>query len=196
MHAGHDRGMTSRTRSSSVLTPSPDLTPQGRDATAELLGDPVLGYGFDRIVHSVFKIDPFADYAIVESALDPKGTDVQVLIEALDHAETAARTAHRLLVNAQLAYEQAKNEVAVSESALRERARATLEEQKEKGERKKAITNDDVESEMARLFPLDTAANRARLMKARGTVEHLERLADLAKSRIRTLDTLVGAARR
>lgn len=175
---------------------SPPAAPNVRDAAAELLGDPILGPAFDRIVHTTFKIDPFTDFTLVERALDPKGNDPAVLIDALDHAETAARTAHRLLVNAQLAYEQAKGEVATSESALRNKAREELEALKEKGEFKKTITNDDVESEMARRYPVDVAANRTRLLKARGTVEHLERMADLTKMRIRTLDTLVGAARR
>lgn len=187
---------TMASRTTSLRTTSSDIAPNVRDAAEELLGGPVLGAGFDRIVRSVFAIDPVADFDTVQHALEPKGTDPAILIDALDHSETAARTAHRLLVNAQLAYEQAKQECETTESALRERARKTLEEQKEAGERKKAITNDDVTSEMARQFPVDVAANNTRLLKARGTVEHLERLADLTKTRIRTLDTLVSAARR
>lgn len=198
-------GMATRTasRTPPIPTPSHDVPPGAappaanvHDAAAELLGDPVLGPGFDRIVHTTFKIDPFLDFALVEKALDPKGNDPAVLIDALDHAETAARTAHRLLVNAQLAYDQAKGEIATSESALRNKAREELEALKAAGDFKKAITNDDVESEMARRYPVDIAANRTRLLKAKGTVEHLERMADLTKLRIRTLDTLVSAARR
>jgi len=185
-------GMASRT---GTQTPQ-QISASAHDATAELLGDPVLGGGYDRIVHRVFKIDPFDDYVLVERCLEAKGNDFGTLVDALDHAETGARAAHRLLVNAQLAYEQTKLEVARIESPLREGARKHLEDQKGSGERKKAITNDDVESAMAQLFPEDVAKARERLLKARGTVEHLERLADLAKSRIRTLDTLVSTARR
>lgn len=184
------------------------VTAAAHDATTELLGDPVLGGGYDRIVHSIFRVDPLADYATVELSLEPKGNDPAILIDALDKSETAARCAHRLLVNAQLAYEEAKLEVARIESPLREGARKHLEAQKEttpgdeadKGKptarRTKTITNDDVESAMAQLYPADITACRRRLIKAKGTVEHLERLADLVKMRIRTLDTLVSAARR
>lgn len=212
--------MSARTHRPSVTntTPSTPLGDAGRDVTNDLFAqntDVVLGPEFDGIVHSVFAVTAAsinADYQLVELAIQPLGRqkDAASILDALDKAQSAARTAHRLLVNMQLIYEKVKGEVASALGALRDSATKSLIDKgdddlpafdesdaksKKAKVRTKAITNADVEAEMARIFPKDMSALRDRQAKAKGAVDHVEFMTDLVKSRIRSLEVMVSAAR-
>ncbi len=209
-----------------TTTPKLPLGDAGRDATAELLGantEVVLGVEFDGIVRTTFALTAAsveADYMLVELAIQPLGhnRNSAMLTDALDKAHVAARTSHRLLVNAALVFEKVKTEIESAQGALREAAKKNLlaaddeqlgaepivdegdgaETSKKKTKaaapRRKSITNDDVTAEMHRLYPKDMAAYRERLAKAKGTVDHLEWMTDIVKSRIRSLEVMLSRA--
>ena len=91
-----------------------------------------------------------------------------------------------------------KWELDVNELTSRMRLNATdkLEEEKLEGERKKAITNADVEAKMAELYPDEVRHQRLKRARTKGTVEHLERLASLWSQRCSTLGTMLKTLRK
>lgn len=185
--------------------PAPNLSepPQVQAPAAELgelFGPPVFGNHYDRIVSRIFTVDPFGEYDELERDLkldvSPERVDYGTLAMALNKGEDNARRAHKLFVNAKLHLAQVEAEVEKLEGTLRMQVVGELAQQKAEGKLSKAATKDDVIAEMSRIFPDEVMRFRTRIAKAKLSVEHLERLSDLWRSRCRTLDTLVSTARR
>lgn len=195
-----------RTVSTPVDFTGPDPAPSPTQAAnlapelTEIFGDPVFGNGYDRIVSKVFTVDPYGEYELLEFNLkldvSPERVDYATLAQALNQGEDFARRAHKLFVNAKLHLAVVEAEVEKLEGSMRMRVVEKLADMKAKGELSKAATKDDIAAEMSRLFPDDVMRFRTRITKAKLSVEHLERLSDLWRSRCRTLDTLVSTSRR
>ncbi len=114
----------------------------------------------------------------------------------LDRAETNARKSHKLFLKAQLEEKRFTCVQDVINSRLRDEAYRTLQSEKDNGDRKKAITNEDVSSRMSFLFPDETKHQAENALKIRGMVEHCQTLVDLWKSRCRSLTTMLTQIRK
>lgn len=191
-----------------TTAPAETVTDQEAEDAADALfagkgAPPTMGPGHERIQSRLFAIDELAECDALETGLKI-GTattpvhraDYATLLDALDAAEDNARRAHRLYVNGKLALAAFEIDIAVFEADMYAKASNRLEEQKAKGERTKTITDADVRAAMAGLFPDQVRDHATRLQKAKRSVDYFERLADLWKSRCRTLDVMVSTARR
>lgn len=151
-----------------------------------------------RIVERIYTIDAFKDFDDLEKGLSigSERTNHGVLFEQLDKAEMRARRAHALYLGAKVEHESWERSQLKVVSRMRAEATSVLQAEKKAGERNKAITNDDVESQMAIDFPDEWDAYASNKAKLEGTVKHLERLADLWKQRCHTLATMISNLRK
>ena len=151
-----------------------------------------------KIVTSVYAIDAHRDYQDLEQTLEvgEERSSYGVLVKHLDKAESRARRAHALYLGAKLELARWEFDSKKVVGAMRARATEKLEAEKSAGDRKKAITNADVEATMADEFPDEWAAQELTRVRLKGVCEHLETLAELWKSRCRTLGTLLSNLRK
>lgn len=150
--------------------------------------------GLERVIERVYAVDVEKTYEDLERnlAIGDERADRGTLLRHADRGEERARQAFGLYLRARLDLERWEAEAKSVTAALRDRALSSLEAEKTAGERKKAITNEDVEHEMARQFPDEVTAQRVKREKLKGTVEALERLAALWRSRPMTLVAMLG----
>lgn len=154
---------------------------------------PSLSAGMNGIVVRVFDLpDPEGEYAELEGALSVGSRESDDIASSLDVAEDSARRAHRLFVNAKLDAERFAADAEVIEGALRGQAAAELQAEKESGARTKQITDADVRSKAALLFPDEWRALSEGKAKAELMVKHLERFADLWMRRCHSLGALLS----
>ena len=188
-------------------TPAEEAPSAGEEVAAGVgvaegvpLGAPTMGPGFERIVQRVFRVDVWKEYEELEAGLKFDGPahqkDYADLVDALDAATDNARRAHRLVAAGKVLLETFEIDVSLVMGDMRAQANASLQDEKAKGIRNKAITDADVESWMASHFADEYRSHTERRAKAKRMVDHLERLADLWKTRCGTLDTMVKGSRR
>jgi hypothetical protein len=152
--------------------------------------------GFARIVERVFDLpDPDAEYQHLEQALTVGSQEFDSLFAALDSAESNARRAHRLYVNARLEHDRYTHDCEVVTAALWSAAQASLQADKDAGLRTKQITDSDTRHKASELYPDEYRDISTRTAKADGMLKHLERLADLWQSRCRSLSALLATKR-
>lgn len=159
---------------------------------------PTMGVGYERIIARTFDIDEWAEFEAIESALrvgNPTRAEYGILVTALDDAEDNARRAHRLYCNAVVAHELFEVDARVIEAGMRDQASAELEREKVEGSRSKAPTIADIEARMATLFTDEVRSLAERRAKAKQSVAHLERIADLWRSKCRSLQVMVEKSR-
>ena len=151
-----------------------------------------------RIVETIYQVDAFSDYRDLEQNLEvgEERGQYKTLAEHLDKGEKRARRAHALYLGAKL--ELAKWEIDSRKvtSVMRGEAHAELEAEKAAGERKKMITNDDIETRISEKYPDEWASQELSRVKLKGMVEHLERLAELWKNRCFSLGTQLSNLRK
>jgi hypothetical protein len=153
---------------------------------------------FQRVVETIYAADAMADYDDLEKNLvvgEERG-DLRSLQAHLDRGEDRARRAHRLYLGAKLELERWDADQKVVWSKMREKCRDQLEQEKRDGERKKVIANADIDERIADQFPDEWRHYAVNKAKMKGTVEHLERLADLWKQRCHSLGTLLTTLRK
>jgi hypothetical protein len=153
---------------------------------------------FDRIVETIYQVDAFKDYEDLEANLevgDQRG-DYRTLTEHLDKAERRARRAHALYLGAKLERAKWEMDSEVVLARMRDQAAEELENEKARGERKKAITDADVRARMAEKFPDEWRHQEVKRVKLKGAEEHLERLADLWKVKCFSLSTMLSNLRK
>ncbi len=114
----------------------------------------------------------------------------------LDRAETNARKAHKLFLQAELEQKRFTLVNDVVGGKLRDDAYLTLQSEKDNGDRKKAITDADVVARMSVLFPDEMRSQEEKKLKVKGMVEHCEHLTDLWKSRCKSLQTMLTQIRK
>jgi hypothetical protein len=173
-------------------------TPPPLFASANSWQGPGVHPDFERIVETIYQTDAFKDYVDLESSLevgDQRG-DYRTLTEHLDKAERRARRAHALYLGAKLERARWEMDSEVTLAGMRTKASDELEEEKDRGERKKAITDADVRARMAELFPDEWRHQELKRVKLKGTEEHLERLADLWKVKCFSLSTMLSNLRK
>lgn len=164
---------------------------QRREKVAAQIDAFVLDPGYERIVEHVFAIDPWGSYEPLELGLKLPGpahaANHAMLVDALDQCEDNAREAHRLFVSAKTVVDRFEFDSKVLSVDMRDQAVATLQAEKEGGQRSKQITDADVEFRIAALFPDEWRRLEERRAKARRMVAHMERLAELWRERSRDL---------
>lgn len=150
------------------------------------------------LVERVFRKVPLdKEYDELEGALTlgEGRNDRGTLRKALDEAEEKSRRAFHLYLDARLEQEKWLADQEVVQSALRKKASEALEDEKARGERKKAITEADVVAEVAERYPDEARHYRLEKLRIKGTVESMEHLADRWKSKCLGLRTLLETAR-
>lgn len=177
--------------------PPPVATPIDAASQVESM---VLGEGYERIIERVFTINPFESYERLEHELKlptpAHQADYGCLIDALDNCEDNAREAHRLFVSSKVVVDRYDADGLVLVTDMRTQAVAALQGEKERGERTKQITDADVESRIALMFPDEWRAVSEKRAKARRMVAHLERLADVWRDRARDVRAMLETSRR
>lgn len=171
---------------------------QRRQAMAKELENLVLSEGTGKIVKRIFEIDIWACYERLETELkigSPGNHDRRTLVIALDAAQDNARQAHAIYASAKVAVDRYDMDAEVLSVSMREQATAELTAEKARGERPKAITDADVTSKIAALFPDEWITLTEHRARAKRTVAHLERFSDLWKARARNLEVLLESAR-
>ena len=167
---------------------------QQREAAARRIDALVLGDEYNRIIETVFLDHPWPVFEELVKHLQMEvpahaRTRTEVYDE-LDRAEDRARQAHQLYITAKENVRRFEADAVVAAVDMRDQATAALQREKTGGQRSKQITDADVESRIAALFPdewhkLETQRSRARLM-----VEHMGRLAEQWKERARDLRSM------
>ena len=165
--------------------------------TAQPVATHDLDPGFARIVETLVIEDPWEQYRKLERLLraGPKRTDRGTMLRRLDEAESCARLAHRLYMNAMLERRRWELDNQVISSACREKAKATLQRDKESGEHSKQITDEDVLTRAALLFPDEYRATENKYARVKRMVDSMEHLSRMWESRCRTLATFVTKMR-
>jgi hypothetical protein len=147
-----------------------------------------------RIVERVFKFDFDEAYDEVRRFLAPgddRRLDLGFLQSELDRSAEMAALAHRLYTNAREAAEIFEIDREMLVASMREGARYKLESDKRNGIRIKPITDADVLGMMQMQDPARWRDQRIKSARMKATLDHLERLSDLARKRIDILKTLV-----
>ena len=153
---------------------------------------------FARIVEHVYAVDAWRDYEDLERHLEIGDglTDYRTVATHLDGSEKRARRAHALYLAAKLELLKYETECEKLKAPMRARAVDALDDEKTRGERKKAITNDDVRAWMMERYHDELAHQEIELARLKGAVSHLERLAELLKNRCFTASTLLTTLRK
>lgn len=162
-------------------------------------GPPKLSADFERIVERVFaRVDAEAEYDRLEKVLKLGETrnDHGSVRKALDEAEDNARAAHQLYVQAktELTAYELENEQFIA--PYYKAATAALQKEKGEGNRNKAITDADVRSTIANLYPDVLRDHDARGAKAKGMVDQIGKLSQLWTGRCSSLATLLANMRK
>lgn len=177
-------------REAGIVTTAPD------QRASPVNGAATTSPGFMRIAERVFDLpDPDGEYAELEQALSLGSSEFDSIVKAVDAAEDDARRAHRLYVNAKLDYERFAADAALIEGAIRSEASAELQREKDSGVRTKQITDADVVAKCAALFPDEWRDLAEKRVRAKLSVEHLERFADLWVGRCRSLGGMLASKR-
>lgn len=152
-----------------------------------------MGVGFDVLVETMFEFDAEQAYARVKQSIAAltrsDRSDYGSLVNALDEAAEASALALQLSMNARVARDTLEVEAQVIESALRDRARAALQNS---GIAKPTIA--DIEARMSADWHDEVRALTERRSKARELANGLEGLARIASERQRDLRQMVSGA--
>lgn len=152
---------------------------------------------FARITERIFVEDPEGLYKKLEENLrvGEERSDRGILLRALDNAETNARDAHRLWVTAKL--EQQRYEITnkIVFAAIREEANRTLQREKDQKLRSKQITEEDIDTMAAQLFPDEYEEQKISRHKAELMVKSMENLSELWLKRCSALEIMLGKSR-
>jgi hypothetical protein len=153
--------------------------------------------GFAKIVEKLHVDDPEGTYDRLERELTIgiKRTDYGTVMKHLDRAERNARLAHRLWQDASVAFKRWELDSEVTWAAMRSQANRSLQSEKDKGLRSKMITDADVESRLATIFPDEWRAQQHERNRNKALVASMENLAEMWSSRCRSLQTILSKQR-
>lgn len=150
-----------------------------------------------KVVDTIFVKDIYAEWKDLEAGLEigEKRSDHAVAVRELDKASARAYRAHRLYLTARAAREAWELENEVIHGAMVSEATRDLQREKDSGVRSKQITDADVKSRVATMFPDEYKAQEERRRNVEFTVKSLERLAEIWMGKCRDLQALVGKLR-
>lgn len=156
---------------------------------------PDLKAGFKAIARRVYDegVDVEEEYRVIEDSLTVRGAVTPgALAEAANHTEAMARRAYRLYLVGRLEVDAYMRETEAILGAMRDAAVAALEKEKSAKIRTKQITDADVVSKCAQLYPDEWRTVNDRRERAKGMVKSLENLHELATSRCRTVARMMN----
>lgn len=122
-------------------------------------------------------------------------TEYGHILKALDEAEDCHRAAHRLLISAQVDKKQWELDNDLTLAVLRAEATKSLQAEKDKGIRSKAITEGDVLAKCMELFGDEWRAHEMQRERLKRTEDSIENLVEVWASRCRSLQTMLGKHR-
>lgn len=164
-----------------------------------------MGGGFGRVITHQFRpTDAYLEYTELRAMLRSDGRASALsygeLVDALDVAEDAAHRGAELCAQAKVVHDEFDFNAKVIAAALRKNAVEELERRKAefKAENKtagKAITNDDIEAEIASQNPDEWLELESRRGKARRSIALFEDLAVRLAERAKDLRQMVARAR-
>jgi hypothetical protein len=189
---------TTYSRGQAEYKPKEDVKPPNVPLIVTANKGPGINPDMARIIETIFAADAFKDYEDLEKNLEvgEERGDAGSLRMHLDKAEQRARRAHRLYLGAKL--ELARWEIRSRQvvSVMREKATEELEGEKAAGDRKKMITNADVEAKMAERFPDEWEAQELMRVKMKCLVEDMEHQTRRWDSKCVDLRTMLETLRR
>jgi hypothetical protein len=152
---------------------------------------------FERITETLVVNDTESAYKRLEQTLviGDKRTDYGSVMKALDEAESNARLAHRLWQTAIVERKRWEMENEVVWAAGRSEANRSLQHEKNEGTRSKMITDADVESRIATLYPDQWRAQEMRRIKMKSMVDSMQNLAENWASRCKSLQVILSKQR-
>lgn len=162
-------------------------------------GLPTLGRHFDEVTERLFDSvgDPRESYKKLEEDISlKKALTPAVLQQALNVAEDNARAAHAMYVVGRAEFTMFEAEMDAVTEGMRAAATATLQEEKDKKLRSKAITDADVRGLAATMFPDEWKRAVERRAKGDAMIDHLKRLADLWQNRCYSVSSMLNAGKR
>jgi len=170
------------------------------DRSAVEPGEVRMAPEFERILSKTYAIDAMKIADELEGKLaipDADRVTYGYIAKRVGEASDNARKAHLLYVNAKAAQVEFEARVQTTMSALRSRAHASLAQLEVEGKlgKKKTITNDDVEAEMARIAPDEFERVRVKRARVALMVDQLQREAELHKHFPHTVEALLATSR-
>lgn len=149
------------------------------------------------IIESVFTIDYDKVWKILhENLVVGEGrTDHATVNAHLDRAENNARQANQLWANMSSDYERYKIDCKIVQAGMYNEAYKELQDEKESGHRNKTITDGDVESKMAELYPDEYRTVSMEKIRYEKSVEHAKDLAAQWTSKCKSLNTMLSKMR-
>jgi hypothetical protein len=202
------RLVADRHASSEALNPRPSKLDESVASAAKQFDDwvgakehlkdaPMLHTDFERIVDRIYRIDAMKEYDRLETSLrlGEKRTDRAAVHEAVDDVESNARTAYALYLAACLARTSWEADAEITMAHIRNAATNQLQREKDSGQRSKQITDADVRSKMANLYPDEFAFHEKRSAKIKGMEEQLKRDADIWMSRCASVRSMLDKVR-
>jgi hypothetical protein len=146
-------------------------------------------YEFDQPIEEVYK------RLEQELTIGQKRGDRGTLLISLDNAETNALTAHKLFLHALVEQETFRINVLRINAALRTKANAALQLQKDRGERSKMITDADMEHWIAEHYADEYLAQRRKGIQVDGMTESCKKLSERWEGRCIGLQTMLKTLR-
>ena len=124
-----------------------------------------------------------------------KRNDYGTVMEALDQAEENSRLAHRFMCTVKEERDRFEAGLEIVMSGMRTKANEALQWEKDNGKRSKAITDGDVESKMASLYPDEYESIRNERRRLELTSRRAENEVEIWSSRCRSLQTIASKLR-
>lgn len=152
---------------------------------------------FEQIVTSIFVEKPWEEYQHLERALKIGQTrsDHGSVNKHLDNAEANARRAHRLWMTAKVERERWERGNATVFAAMRGEATKVLQREKDQGLRSKQITDADVDSQCAALYPDEWMHQEIKRKQVKAMEDSMQNLAEMWNSRCRSLQAMLSKLR-
>lgn len=160
--------------------------------------DPQLRADMASVIEIVFdeKVNLQTEMDELVAALDLDGALTPELVrEELNHVEGRALRAHRLYVQSKMETSRYEYQADIAIAAMRKRATASLQHEKDQGSRTKAITNGDVDARAASLYPDEWREMNNSTRRAKLATEQLAKLSELWSGRRFSLGAIAGAQR-
>jgi hypothetical protein len=162
-----------------------------------LLQSPKILPAVQNIIVSVFEVNFDTEWKRLHDnlVLGNERTDHGSVVRHLDFAEDNARAAHKLWVCIRVEYERFEIDQKVLQAGMRNAAHAELQAEKDAKTRTKQITDEDVLTKMAELFPDEYRATELEKIKFRKTVEHAEAFSKVWFGKCETLRAILRGMR-
>lgn len=150
-----------------------------------------------RLVESQFEgeLDFEAEHRELEHTLDSTAAKPGHQVHELERAELMGRRAARLLMRFKQVHFEWEMDNRVLFAGMRQEATKALQSEKAQGYRNKQITDADVDTMCASLFPDEWRVQEVKRNRAKLTEKSLEHLVEAWSSKCRSLNVLVGKGR-